>query len=201
MYGERMIDSHRPSGEGPLSAPKGRRSIAKGASPWDTQGVARHPSSPGGATDGILSPWFLSPLRGSEPVPSSRFPSQGLTPLAIDRRPSGAQMFGLPDRLSQRPRFALGPVEPAVGLGVADDLLGDGVPLQRPLQPVGDVAQVADGRGAVGDLDVAERQLAGLDAVEEVAEDPSLAAGSPPCRRAPCGCGACRATRPRCPCR
>src|SRR5262249_34631942 len=84
------------------------------------------------------------------------------------RRPGGRRGWWAS---RQRPRLALRAVEPAGGLGVADDLLPGRVPFERPLQPVGDVAEVADGAGPVGDLDVAEAPLARLDAVDEVAED------------------------------
>ena len=73
------------------------------------------------------------------------------------------------------PRLAAGAIEEAVGLLVAGELLLGRVPLQRPLQLVGDDAQVAHGHGVDGQLDVAERLLAGLDAMDEVAVDAALA--------------------------
>ena len=44
----------------------------------------------------------------------------------------------------------------------------DGVPLNTATESHGDVAEVTDGCRAMPDLDIADRQLAGLDAVQEV---------------------------------
>src|SRR5262249_29627890 len=80
------------------------------------------------------------------------------------------------DRLSgQLPGIPLRAVEPAAGLGIAEELFLDRIPLERAIEPVGDVAQVGDGRPAVAELDVAEGALAGTHAVEEVADEAALA--------------------------
>ena len=51
----------------------------------------------------------------------------------------------------------------------ADEVFGDRVPVERDAQPQRDGAEVADRDRAVADLDVADRSLAALDAVHEVA--------------------------------
>ena len=60
-------------------------------------------------------------------------------------------------------------MEEAVGLVVAHEPLGLGVPAELAAEPEGDVAQVADHGDAVADLDVHDRAAAGPHALEEVA--------------------------------
>ena len=48
----------------------------------------------------LSGPPGANPRRALKTVPSIRSPSQGLAPLAIDRRPSGAQIDRIPDCLS-----------------------------------------------------------------------------------------------------
>src|SRR5262245_30812506 len=72
----------------------------------------------------------------------------------------------------QLPRLAAGPVAQAIGLFIAREFLPGRVPFQRPLERVGDVAQVTDCRAVDRQLDIAERLFARLDTVNEVAVDP-----------------------------
>src|SRR5262245_38094578 len=58
--------------------------------------------------------------------------------------------------------------EERVGLLVADEELLLGVPAELSSQLAGDVGDVADADRAVADLDIGDRLLAGLDAVEPV---------------------------------
>src|SRR5439155_1437886 len=73
----------------------------------------------------------------------------------------------LPDH-RQAPRLAVGALEHAGLLLVAAHRLAGRVPAQRAAGAQGDVAQVADGRGAVADLDVADRPPAGADRLQPV---------------------------------
>src|SRR5262249_55410606 len=64
-------------------APTGRRLIARGASPWEVgQKDVCQPHRGGRGTPASAAPVGLEPLSS---------PSQGLAPLAIDRRPVGAK--------------------------------------------------------------------------------------------------------------
>src|SRR5512133_1252484 len=67
------------------------------------------------------------------------------------------------------PGGAVGFGEEAVGLIVVDETLAVGIPAELALQEHGDVAEVADGGGAVADLDGGGRDAAGFDGVDEVA--------------------------------
>src|SRR3990170_1199861 len=95
----------------------------------------------------------------------------------MPRQTARLSMSGSLDPLSlgQAPRLAFRPVEPPVGLRIADDLLFVRIPLQRPVEPVGDVSQVAHGRGPAGDLDIPERQLPRAHAMDEIAKDAAVA--------------------------
>src|SRR5688500_18129251 len=83
--------TQRPSEMSSFPAPEGRRSVARGASPWDKHGPNAL-TSPGGAVVAQVL-WLtevrLPPLRGSGEGGSDG--DQGLAPLATDRRPSGAK--------------------------------------------------------------------------------------------------------------
>ena len=74
------------------------------------------------------------------------------------------------------PRRPLRPVEQPVGLVVTRELTFHGVVLQRSLEPVLEVDEAAERAAAEGDLLVADRRLAALDAVEPV-EVEAVAAG------------------------
>ena len=56
----------------------------------------------------------------------------------------------------QLPLAALGAIDPAVGLGVVDEFFFVRIPLEWALEPVGEVAQVADGDRAAADFDIAD---------------------------------------------
>src|SRR6266700_4120034 len=66
------------------------------------------------------------------------------------------------------PGGALGAIDPAIGFFVFDELPGGGVPLERAIQPVADVAQVTDGDAVCADFDRADALMAGSDAAEPV---------------------------------
>src|SRR5438093_5368183 len=70
-----------------------------------------------------------------------RVPDTLLKP-SLNRPRSGLVFTWVRGRRLQAPGLALGAVEPAGGFGVAEDFLALGVPAQRPVEPVGDVAQV-----------------------------------------------------------
>src|SRR3954453_14411609 len=69
---------------------------------------------------------------------------------------------------SDRVRRSVRPVQHGRGLLVTEELLGGRIPLERAAEAHREVAEVADRGTAVADLDVADRPLAALDAVEEV---------------------------------
>src|SRR5689334_9354372 len=70
--------------------------------------------------------------------------------------------------LSQLPWRAVRATDPLRRFGVAGDLLGGRVPGDFAAQAEGDVAEVADGGGAMADLHIGNRRFAGFDAVQEV---------------------------------
>src|SRR6266550_4580676 len=59
---------------------------------------------------------------------------------------------GMTSHTLQRPRRALGAVQPAVGFFIVDELFLRGVPLQRPVEEIADVRQLADGGRASADF-------------------------------------------------
>src|SRR5439155_10557918 len=63
---------------------------------------------------------------------------------------------------------AVGVAQPLAGLGIANDFLFGWVPVNFASCADSDIAQMADGRGTMADLDVANRQLAAFDALQPV---------------------------------
>ena len=88
-------------------APKGRQSIARGVSPWDMIGNIQ--MSPG---RGDRNAGFPATVAPSGLAAIALPPHQGLTPLAIDYRPSGAHRASRPigNRRHGHPRLCRGPV-------------------------------------------------------------------------------------------
>src|SRR5689334_22171198 len=66
------------------------------------------------------------------------------------------------------PGLAIGTLQPFVSLRVADDALLLPVPLHAASQFPGEHGEQAHVRGAMADLDVADRMPAGLDGIEEI---------------------------------
>ena len=75
-------------------------------------------------------------------------------------RPGKSIENPLSETSSERPRLALGAVEPERCVGIAENLFRGRVPADGLLQPVAEVGEVADGDGAAAELDVADRPLA-----------------------------------------
>lgn len=73
-----------------------------------------------------------------------------------------------PSTLPQSPRCAVRSRDPFCRFVVADNLLGSGVPLNAAAKSYRDVAEMTNRRGAMANLDIADRQLAGLQTVQEV---------------------------------
>ena len=76
----------------PLFAPEGRRYIARGVSPWTANATSRNQSSPGRGDSPAED--ALSPLPGLGRRGMTHSP--GLTPRAMDYRPSGAKRGIIP---------------------------------------------------------------------------------------------------------
>ena len=70
--------------------------------------------------------------------------------------------FGAPDLGTGSAAWA---IHHAGGDGITDDLFGLRIPLDGAGEPFGDAAELTDGGGAMADVDVGDRLLAGLDAV------------------------------------
>ena len=77
---------------------------------------------------------------------------------------------------SNLPRGATWTFKPAVGLFVVDEDFFDGVPFERTIEPITDIAEMAVADCAVSSLDVTERLLACLHTIQEVAENAARAA-------------------------
>jgi len=71
-------------------------------------------------------------------------------------------------RGSQDIRGAARAVDPAAGVGVAEDFLLERVPADGAVEALGEAVQMADGGGAVADFGGADRLAAGLDAFEPI---------------------------------
>ena len=66
------------------------------------------------------------------------------------------------------PRRSAWSIQKSVGGFIVDESFGLGIPFKRAVEPIGDVAQVADGYRPAADLDVADGASAGADAFEPV---------------------------------
>src|SRR4051794_17456376 len=73
-------------------------------------------------------------------------------------------------RAGERPRTAVRPRDELLRFGIPDDALLRDVPLDPAAGPEGNVAKVAGDHGIVANLDIRARSLAGIHALEKVAD-------------------------------